>query len=478
MMFEVVNMSFAIPELFLLAMACTILLVVAFFKQTGASLAYVLSQLTMVVAAVLVYRAMAGNEGLAFSEMYIKDALSNVLKIAIYLINIAVLMYSTSYLKARDLFKGEYYVLAVFATLGMSVMVSAHHFLTLYLGLELMSLCLYAMVAMHRDSKVATEAAMKYFILGALASGMLLYGMSIIYGVTGNLAISAIATAIQTGDLNNTVLSFGLVFLVIGVAFKLGAVPFHMWLPDVYEGAPTAMTLFIATTPKLAAFAMMIRILVEGLGDLQPYWQDMLIMLAVLSVVLGNIVAIAQTNLKRMLAYSTISHVGFILLGIISGTDGGYAGSLFYALTYALMTLAAFGMIMLMSRRGFEAEEIDDYKGLSKRHPWFALMMLIVMFSMAGIPPLVGFYAKLAVIKSIVDVGLVSVAVLVVVMSVIGAFYYLRVIKVMYFDTSDEVTVIDAPTDMRLMVSANAVAVLGLGILPGSLMALCVSVFS
>jgi len=478
MMFEVVNMSFAIPELFLLAMACTILLVVAFFKQSGASLAYVLSQLTMVVAAVLVYRAMAGNEGLAFSETYIKDALSNVLKIAIYVINIAVLMYSTSYLKARDLFKGEYYVLAVFATLGMSVMVSAHHFLTLYLGLELMSLCLYAMVAMHRDSKIATEAAMKYFILGALASGMLLYGMSIIYGVTGNLAISAIAAAIQTGDLNTTVLSFGLVFLVIGVAFKLGAVPFHMWLPDVYEGAPTAMTLFIATTPKLAAFAMMIRILVEGLGELQPYWQDMLIMLAVLSVILGNIVAIAQTNLKRMLAYSTISHVGFILLGIISGTEAGYAGSLFYALTYALMTLAAFGMIILMSRRGFEAEEIEDYKGLSKRHPWFALMMLIVMFSMAGIPPLVGFYAKLAVIQSIVDVGLVSVAVLVVVMSVIGAFYYLRVIKVMYFDTSDEATVIDAPTDMQMMVSANAVAVLALGILPGSLMALCVSVFS
>jgi NADH-quinone oxidoreductase subunit N len=356
--------------------------------------------------------------------------------------------------------------------------VSAHHFLTLYLGLELMSLCLYAMVAMHRDSKVATEAAMKYFILGALASGMLLYGMSIIYGVTGNLAISAIATAIQTGDLNNTVLSFGLVFLVIGVAFKLGAVPFHMWLPDVYEGAPTAMTLFIATTPKLAAFAMMIRILVEGLGELQVYWQDMLIMLAVLSVILGNVVAIAQTNIKRMLAYSTISHVGFILLGVISGTEAGYAGSLFYALTYALMTLAAFGMVILMSRRGFEAEEIEDYKGLSKRHPWFALMMLIVMFSMAGIPPLVGFYAKLAVLKSVVDVGLLWVAVLVVLMSVIGAFYYLRVIKVMYFDTADEAYEIDAPTDMRVMVSANAVAVLALGILPGSLMALCVNVFS
>jgi len=478
MMFEVVNMSFALPEMFLLGMACTILLVVAFFKKSGANLAYILSQFTMIVSALLVYRAMGGTEGLAFSDSYIKDALSNVLKIAIYLINIAVLMYSTSYLKARDLFQGEYYVLAVFATLGMSVMVSAHHFLTLYLGLELMSLCLYAMVAMHRDSKVATEAAMKYFILGALASGMLLYGMSIIYGVTGNLAISAIATAIQAGDLNNTVLSFGLVFLVIGVAFKLGAVPFHMWLPDVYEGAPTAMTLFIATTPKLAAFAMMIRLLVEGLGDLQPYWQDMLIMLAALSVILGNIVAIAQTNIKRMLAYSTISHVGFILLGIISGTEAGYAGSLFYALTYALMTLAAFGMIILMSRRGFEAEEIDDYKGLSKRSPWFALMMMIVMFSMAGIPPLVGFYAKLAVIQSIVDVGLIWVAVLVVLMSVIGAFYYLRVIKVMYFDTTDEAYEIDAPTDMRVMVSANAVAVLALGILPGSLMTLCVSVFS
>jgi len=478
MMFEVVNMSFALPEMFLLGVACTILLVVAFFKKAGANLAYILSQITMIAAAVLVYLDMGGLEGLAFSDTYIRDALSNVLKIAIFLINIAVLMYSTSYLKARELFKGEYYVLAVFATLGMSVMVSAHHFLTLYLGLELMSLCLYAMVAMHRDSKVATEAAMKYFILGALASGMLLYGMSIIYGVTGSLSISAVAAAIQTGSLDNTVLSFGLVFLVIGVGFKLGAVPFHMWLPDVYQGAPTAMTLFIATTPKLAAFAMMIRLLVEGLGDIQQYWQDMLIMLSVLSVILGNVVAIAQTNMKRMLAYSTISHVGFILLGIISGTEAGYAGSLFYALTYTLMTLAAFGMIILMSRRGFEAEEISDYKGLSQRHPWFALMMLIVMFSMAGIPPLVGFYAKLAVIKSIVDVELMSVAILVVLMSVIGAFYYLRVIKVMYFDKADEAYEIDAPTDMRIMVSANAMAVLGLGIFPGALMALCASVFS
>jgi len=477
-MFEVVNMSFALPEMFLLSMACVVLLVVAFFKKTGASLAYGLSQLTMVAGAYLVYMEMSGQVGLAFSETYIRDALSNVLKIAIYLINIAVLMYSRSYLKARDLYQGEFYVLALFATLGMSVMVSAHHFLTIYLGLELMSLCLYALVAMQRDSVMATEAAMKYFILGALASGMLLYGMSIIYGVTHSLSISDIAAAVQSGSLDSTVLSFGLVFLVIGVAFKLGAVPFHMWLPDVYQGAPTAMTLFIATTPKLAAFAMMIRLLVEGLGDLQAYWQDMLIMLAVASIVLGNIVAIAQTNMKRMLAYSTISHVGFILLGIISGSASGYAGSLFYALSYTIMTLAAFGLIILMSRRGFEAEEIVDYKGLSKRHPWYALMMLVVMFSMAGIPPLVGFYAKLAVIKSIVDIELMSVAIVVVLMSVIGAFYYLRVIKVMYFDAPEEDTVIDAPLDMQVMVSANAVTVLGLGIFPGALMMLCASVFA
>lgn len=481
-MFEVVNMSFALPEMVLLAMACVVLLLVAFFKRTGASLAYGFSQLTLIVVAGLVYYDMAAPDGmrggLTFSDTYIRDSLSNVLKLAIFVINIAVLMYSRSYLKARDLYQGEFYVLALFATLGMSVMASAHHFLTLYLGLELMSLCLYAMVAMQRDSFVATEAAMKYFILGALASGMLLYGMSIIYGVTGSLSISAIQAAVQTGTIDTTVLSFGLVFLVIGVAFKLGAVPFHMWLPDVYQGAPTAMTLFIATTPKLAAFAMMIRLLIEGLGELQQYWQDMLIMLAVLSIVLGNIVAIAQSNIKRMLAYSTISHVGFILLGILSGTASGYAGSLFYALSYAVMTLAAFGIIMLMSRRGFEAEELSDYKGMSKQHPWFALMMLIVMFSMAGIPPLVGFYAKLAVIKSIVDIELISVAVVVVLMSVVGAFYYLRVIKVMYFDDVEQPAMIDAPVDMRMMISVNSLAILGLGIFPSTLMAICASVFA
>jgi NADH-quinone oxidoreductase subunit N len=389
-----------------------------------------------------------------------------------------VLLYSVNYLKARQLMQGEFFVLAVFSTLGMLIMVSAYHMLTLYLGLELMSLCLYAMVAMQRDSAVATEAAMKYFILGSIASGMLLYGMSIIYGVTGSLAISDIALAIATGSGSETILSFGIVFLVIGIGFKFGAVPFHMWLPDVYHGAPTAMTLFIAAAPKIAAFAMIIRLLAEGLIDLQNHWQDMLVMLAVLSMILGNVVAIAQSNLKRMLAYSTISHVGFLLMGVLSGTEEGFAASLFYTLIYALMTLGAFGMILLLSRQGFEAENIDDFKGLSEREPWFALMMLILMFSMAGIPPLAGFYAKLSVIKAVIDVDLLMVALVAVVTSVIGAFYYLRIIKVMYFDKPVVEHKLEASSSMQIMLSANALMVLGLGIVPGILMKLCTIVFA
>ena len=477
MNFEVTNMIFALPEMFMLAMACVILLVVAYMGQKGTSLVYGLSQFTLAITAFLLYRSL-GEAGFTFDGTYIKDAFSDVLKIAILLINIVVLLYSTSYLKARGIFKGEYYVLAVFSTLGMMIMVSANHFLTLYLGLELMSLCMYAMVAMHRDSAISTEAAMKYFILGAIASGMLLYGMSIIYGVTGSLDLVTIASTIQAGGLDNTVLSFGLVFLVIGIGFKLGAVPFHMWLPDVYHGAPTAVTLFIATAPKIAAFAMAIRILVDGLGDVHEHWQGMLIMLSVLSMIIGNVVAIAQTNLKRMLAYSTISHVGFILLGVLSGSQEGYAASMFYALVYSLMSLGGFGMIILLSRQGFEADNIDDYKGLSQRNPWYALMMLILMFSMAGIPPLVGFYAKLTVIKAVVDINLISVAIVAVLMSVIGAFYYLRIIKVMYFDKAEQSEPLEAPTDMRVMISANALTVLALGLFPGALLAICTSVFS
>ncbi|WP_430009600.1 NADH-quinone oxidoreductase subunit NuoN [Methylophaga lonarensis] len=477
MPFSLTNPSYALPEMLMLGFALGLLLFIAFTGKEKMNWTFALTQLSLFATALVIVLSM-GEQGLAFSDTYIKDSLSDVLKLSICLINMLVLLYSHDYLKDRGLLQGEFYVLVLFATLGMMVLVSASHFLTLYLGLELMSLCLYALVAMHRDSFIATEAAMKYFILGAIASGMLLYGMSIIYGVTGSLALADIAVAIDSGMLNNTVLSFGLVFIVIGVAFKFGAVPFHMWLPDVYQGAPTAVTLFLAAAPKVAAFAMLIRLMVDGLGGVQDAWQDMLIMLAVLSMIVGNLVAIAQTNLKRMLAYSTISHVGFLLLGVLSGTAEGYAASMFYTLIYALMTLGGFGMILLLSKQGFEAEEIADYKGLGKTQPWYALMMLILMFSMAGIPPLAGFYAKLTVIKAVVDVNLITVAVIAVLMSVIGAYYYLRVIKVMYFDTPEQQLTVQVSAPARIMFSSNVLLVLGLGLFPGSLLAICVTVLS
>lgn len=476
MSFQVPDMSFALPEMLLLAMALIVLLVLAFTGTRRLQLISLLSQFSLLITAAAIVYAW-GDSGQTFDATYIKDPLSDVLKLVICLINMLVLLYSGRYLQQRNLLSGEFYVLALFSTLGMLVMVSANHLLTLYLGLELMSLCLYAMVAMHRDSTRATEAAMKYFILGALASGMLLYGMSIIYGITGSLALDSIALAVAQPDANLTVLSFALVFIVIGIGFKFGAVPFHMWLPDVYQGAPTAMTLFVATAPKIAAFALLIRMLVDGLGGLHAQWQDMMIMLAVLSMIVGNLLAIAQTNLKRMLAYSTISHVGFLLLGLVAGTNAGYAAAMFYTLIYALMTAGGFGMILLMSRQGFEAEEIADYKGLSQRQPWFALMMLLLMFSMAGIPPLAGFYAKLTVVKSVVDVNLIAVAVIAVVMSVIGAFYYLRMIKVMYFDAPDSPHLLEAGATVKLLFSTNVLAVLALGLFPGALLTLCTQVF-
>lgn len=477
MNYQVPNMLFALPEMVMLAMACVVLLFVAFTGNRKIQWSYGLSQLSLFAVLMTVIFSW-GDTGTTFSATYIKDSLSDILKIAICLINMCVLLYSVEYLRARQLLQGEFYVLALFATLGMLIMVSANHFLTLYLGLELLSLCLYAMVAMHRDSVIATEAAMKYFILGAIASGMLLYGMSIIYGITGSLMLQEVAAAVYSSSSSDTILSFALVFIIIGIGFKFGAVPFHMWLPDVYHGAPTAITLFIAAAPKVAAFALLIRLLVDGLIDLQTYWQPMLMLMAVLSMIIGNVVAIAQTNIKRMLAYSTISHVGFLLMGVLSGTEAGYAASLFYTLIYALMTLATFGVILLMSRYGFEADNIDDYKGLSSQHPWLALLMMILMFSMAGIPPLAGFYAKLGVIKAVVDVDMMAVALIAVVMSVIGAFYYLRVIKVMYFDKTEEKHEFNYSGPAAFVLSLNTLLVLALGIFPGLLMSICSTVFS
>jgi NADH-quinone oxidoreductase subunit N len=336
-----------------------------------------------------------------------------------------------------------------------------------------MSLSLYAMVAMQRDSVVAREAAMKYFVLGAMASAMLLYGMSMLYGLTGSLDLAEINNALSGGQADRVVLSFALVFLIIGVAFKLGAVPFHMWVPDVYHGAPTAVTLFVSTAPKLAAFAMLMRLLVDGLGSLHADWQGILVILTLLSVAVGNVVAIAQTNIKRMLAYSAISHVGFILIGVLSGTDEGYAAALFYAISYVIMGLASFGTVLLMTRAGFEAENLEDYKGLSERSPWFAFMMLLVMFSMAGVPPLVGFWAKLFVIQAAVRIDLVWLALAAVVFSVIGAFFYLRLVKLMYFDKPVALQPLEAGSEMRWALSANGLALLALGVLPGPLLAAC-----
>jgi NADH-quinone oxidoreductase subunit N len=384
-----------------------------------------------------------------------------------------MLVYSRLYLTVRGLFSGEFMVLTLFATLGMMVMISANHFLALYLGLELLSLSLYAMVALQRDSAIATEAAMKYFILGALASGLLLYGMSMLYGATGSLDLGGVSNAIQSGHANKTLLVFGLVFMVSGLAFKLGAVPFHMWVPDVYHGAPTAMTMLIGSAPKLATFAFVSRILVEGMQPLVQHWSGMLVILAIGSMALGNITAIAQTNLKRMFAYSTIAHMGFLLLGFIGGDIEGYGAAMFYAVTYVLMSLGAFGMIMLLSRIGFEADTLDDFKGLNQRSPWLAFMMLILMFSMAGIPPTVGFYAKFSVLNAVVQTGHTWLAIVAVLLSLIGAFYYLRIVKLMYFDAPESHAPIVFGQDTTLLISVNGLGVLLLGLLPGTLMSVC-----
>ena len=484
-------MSFPMPdllpayaEIFLVVMASVILIADLIAPGRDRRITYGLSLLTLLGCAVLTVGAVQGTGGevtYTFNSMFVSDYMGNLLKMLTYIAVAACLVYSRGYMSDRDLLKGEFFVLTLFAMLGMMVMISANHFLTLYLGLELLSLCLYAMVALNRDSASSTEAAMKYFVLGALASGLLLYGMSMIYGATGTLDISAVAKALEAGRSNRTLLVFGLVFVVAGVGFKLGVVPFHMWIPDVYHGAPTAVTLFIGSAPKLAAFAMAIRLLVNGLLVLAVDWQQMLVIMSVLSMAIGNLAALAQTNIKRMLAYSTISHMGFVLLGLLSGVVNNnwlnaadaYSGAMFYAVVYVLMSLGAFGMVILLSRAGFEAENLSSFKGLNRRSPWFAFIMLLVMFSLAGIPPTAGFYAKLSVLQATIAAEQVWLAVVAVMFSLIGAFYYLRVVKLMYFDDAQDTLPLTAHLDMRVLLSANGLAVLLLGILPGPLMQLC-----
>ncbi len=479
MTFESLNIAIALPEVFLLTMACLILVVDVYLPQEKRNLTYVLTQFSLIITLALLLSNPAETRVLAFNDLFVQDAMADALKLFIIIISFGVFVYSREYLQARNIFKGEFYVLGLFSIVGMMLMVSANNLLMLYLGLELLSLCLYALVAFNRDNGNASEAAMKYFVLGAIASGMLLYGMSILYGLSGSLNLSEIAQAVTNAEgAQNIGMIFALVFIVVALAFKLGAVPFHMWMPDVYQGSPTAVTALIATAPKLAGFAMIMRLLVEALGGLQADWQQMIIVLSVLSLAVGNIIAIAQTNLKRMLAYSTISHVGFILLGILAGTSEGYSSAMFYTISYALMSLGGFGVIMLMARQGFEADNISDLTGLNQRSPWFAFIMMILMLSMAGVPPTVGFWAKLAVLTAVVDVDLVWMAIIAVFFSIIGIFYYLRIIKVMYFDDAVDTRPLECGRDMQIALSTNGLAILALGLYPAALMTLCVSVFN
>ncbi|MCP5475109.1 MAG: NADH-quinone oxidoreductase subunit NuoN [Rhodanobacteraceae bacterium] len=463
-----------LPEIFLLGFTSLILIAGLYIDEKRRGLVHFLATLALVFTAILTLRDFnMGERVLVAGGMFIRDGMGDVLKLFVYLSTAIVFVYAKFFLRTNKLFVSEFYTLALFAVLGMCILISGGNLLTIYLGLELMALSSYAMVALDRDSPTAAESAMKYFVLGALASGLLLYGMSMIYGLTGSLDLTEIATRLASGDHPRVVLSFAVVFIVVGVGFKLGAVPFHMWIPDVYQGAPTGVTLFLAAAPKLAGVGMAFRLLTEGLAPLAHDWSQMLGFLALMSLVVGNLAAIAQTNLKRMLAYSTISHVGFVLLGIMSGTDDGMAAAMFYAITYALMTTGAFGMIIALSHAGFEAERIEDFKGLNQRNPWFAFLMLLIMASLAGFPPLVGFFSKLYVLQAAINAGWLWLAVIAVVMAVIGAFYYLRVIKVMYFDEPEHEHAITAPGDVRLILAANGLLQLGLTFFVGSLTAIC-----
>ncbi|MCF1184252.1 NADH-quinone oxidoreductase subunit NuoN [Marichromatium gracile] len=478
MHFDAANLLPILPEIAVLLTAAIVLVVDLYIAERHREVIHGLTLIGLVAAVALTGAVGGGATELVFDGNVVRDSLADLLKGAILVVSLLVFIYARPWLRDRGMLVGEFYMLGLFAVLGMLVMVAANSFITVYLGLELLALSLYALVAFDRDSSRGAEAAMKYFVLGALGSGMLLYGISMVYGATGSVEFGAVAEALASQGMENKVLVFGLVFMVIGIGFKFGAVPFHMWVPDIYEGAPTPVVLLLGSAPKIAAFGLAIRLLVDGLGSLHADWQGMLLILAVLSMGIGNLVAIAQRNIKRMLAYSTISHVGFIFLGLLAGTEQGYAAAMFYTITYAVMATGAFGILIILSRKGFDAERIEDLKGLNERDSWYAAMMALVMFSMAGVPPLVGFMAKLLVLEAVVRIGFVWLAVVAVIFSIIGAFYYLRVVRYIYFDKPEE----DAPAlvssgGVRVAMSLNGLALLALGIFPASLLAVCQAVF-
>ena len=467
------NLLPILPEVVVLTAASLILVLDLFIDDERRHVTYWLTQLTLLVAACVTFKTMELDAGKTFHNMIVDDMLADFLRIATFIAVSLMLFYSRSYLTARGLFRGETFVLVLFALLGMQVMITGNNFLTLYLGLELHSLSLYALVALERERSQATEAAMKYFVLGALASGILLYGLSMIYGATGSLDVDLVARAVLGKQGNSLLMTFGLVFIVSGIAFKLGAAPYHMWVPDVYDGAPTPITLFIGTAPKLAAFALTLRLLSGALQGMAFDWQGMLIVLSLLSMALGNLIAIAQTNIKRMLAYSTIANMGFMLLGFLAADLNGFSAAMFYTIAYVFTSLASFGIVLLLSRAGFECDQLDDFKGLNQRSPWFAFIMLLVMFSLAGIPPTIGFYAKFAVIMAAVGAGFTWLAVIAVLASLVGAVYYLRIVKLMYFDDPTDTAPIVARQDNRALLSANGIAILFFGMFPQQLLGWC-----
>ena len=478
--FDTSTLWAALPEIFLLSAIVVVLLLDLFLTKPFKQVTYYLTQLSLLITAILAFNLIGEPKIIIFSGSFILDNMASIFKVFMAGSTMVALVYTRHYLTEHKLFRGEYFVLVMLSMLGMMVMVSGYSLLTLYLGLEILSLSLYTLIAIARERAGAIEAALKYFVLGAIASGLLLYGMSMIYGISGSINITDIATFAANSTLASRemlILNFGLVFLVIGIAFKLGAVPFHMWVPDVYQGAPTSVTMFLSTVPKIAAVAMLVRILVDGMGAMHDYWSDLFMVMALLSIALGSVVALMQTNIKRMLAYSTISHIGFILLGFVTGVVEGYGAAVFYVLVYILMSMAAFGMIILLNKQGFEADKISDFKGLSKHSPWFALMMLAIMLSMAGVPPFIGFYAKLFILQQVISAGFITIAVIAVVFAVISSYYYLQVVKSMYFEDSDNEITITAPMDMKLILSINAVLILVVGLFPDFWMKLSISIF-
>ena len=463
-----------LPEFYLVAAACVLLLADAFMRPEQRHWLHWLSILVTLMAIVLVIAGQPDVTVTAFGDMFVRDQTSEILKVFALLCTVLVFVYARPYLLDRKQYVGEFYTLMIFATIGVMLLVSAGNLVMIYLGLELLTLSSYALVALNRDSPLSSEAAIKYFVLGALSSGMLLYGMSMVYGATGTLDLAQLHAAVPQSAMPH-LLVFGLIFMLVGIAFKLGAAPFHMWIPDVYQGAATPVTTFIASTSKLAAFGMAWRLLETGLGDLSQHWQPMLAVIAVLSMAIGNLVAIVQTNLKRMLAYSTISHMGYLLMGLVNAGPEGYASAMFYAISYALMSTVAFGVILALARAGFECEEIADLKGLNQRSPWFAALMALAMFSLAGVPPLFGFYAKYLVLQAAIDAHMLWLALAGAVFAIIGLYYYLHVVKVMYFDKAEEGGADQSAPDMsmRVVLSLNALALLVLGVYWGPLLGWC-----